>query len=219
MRALLLVSISALVCLPFASALGPAMTIRIDQSSLSVTAANTNQTVVFTGSVSVNKSSALSATVKLTAAVDSGWPATLDPAAMTFTSTTPQKFTCTVVVPSGTPGGNVSRLTVSGTVVVGILQNVAQATSTIEVKGTLPSPINQTTNGTGGTKPSDGSNQTVVQPGLTTTYGPAGLLGYSYVQWAEIAAGVVVALVVLVVVVKVRRRGKAPLEVESLEDS
>jgi hypothetical protein len=215
MRALLLVSIAALVCLPFAAANPvPSMAIKMDQSSLSVNAANASQPVTFTGSVSVNKSAYISATVTLTAAVDSGWQATLSPASMTFTTTTPQSFSCKVVVPAGTPGGNESRLTVSGTVVSGFLQNTATATATIMVTGTLPPPTNQTANGTGGTKPSDGGNQTVVQPGLTTTYGPAGLLGYSYEQWAGIVAVVVVALVAVVIVVRARRRGKAVYTVD-----
>jgi hypothetical protein len=221
MRALVLLSVAVLACLPLAGAAPnpvPSMTIRIDQSSLAVNASNASQTVTFTGSVSVNKSAYLSASVTLSAAVAAGWNASVAPAAMTFTSTSPQSFSCTVVVPAGTPGGNESQLTVSGTVVSGFLQNTAQATAMIRVTGTLPPPANQTGNGTGGTKPSNGNNQTSVPTGLVSNQLSAGFMGYSYEQWAYIAVAAVAVIVAAAAVVRVRRRRKAVYDVGEAAD-
>ena len=221
MRALLFLAVAALVCLPFAGAVPnpvPSMTIRIDQPTLSANASTANQSVTFTGSVSVTKPTYLSATVTLAAAVDSGWQATVNPVSMTFTSTSPQSFACTVVVPAGTPGGNESQLTVSGTVVSGILQSVSEATAMIQVVGKLPPAANQTGNGSGGTKPSTGDNQTYVPPGLVSKTLSEGLLGYSYEQWGYISVAAVAVLVAVVAVVRVRRRRKAVYDVGEAAD-
>jgi hypothetical protein len=219
MRALLFLSVAALVCLPLAGASPvPTIAVRIDQSSLSVNATTNSQPVTFTGSVTITKSAYLSATVTLTAAVDSGWQATVNPVSMTFTTTSPQSFACTVVVPAGTPGGNESQLTVSGTVVSGILQNVAEATAIVKVVGTLPPPANQTGNGTGGTKPSTGDNQTYVPPGLVSKQLSAGFMGYTYEQWGYLSVAAVAVLVAVVAVVRVRRRRKAVYNVDEAAD-
>ena len=219
MRALLVLSIAVLVCLPFAAAAPnpiPSMTIKMDQSSQSVNATTANQSVTFTGSVSISKPTYLSATVTLTGAVDSGWQATVAPASMTFTSTTPQSFAATVVVPGGTAGGNESKLTISGVIVSGFLQSSTTASATILVVGTLPA-TNQTGNNTNGTKP-NGNNQTVIPNGLTTTKGAPGFLGFSYEQWALISVVAVVVLVTVGVYARARRRRRAALEVETVEE-
>jgi len=220
MRALLVLSIAVLVCLPFAAAAPnpiPSMTIKMDQSSQSVNATTANQSVTFTGSVSISKPTYLSATVTLTGAVDSGWQATVAPASMTFTSTTPQSFAATVVVPGGTAGGNESKLTVSGVIVSGFLQNTGSATAVIKVVGNVP-PANQTGNNTNGTQPSNGDNQTSINPGVTTTYGAPGMLGFSYEQWGWGIGVAVVVLVAVGVYVRARRRRRAALEVETVEE-
>jgi hypothetical protein len=222
MRALVLLSVAVLACLPLAGAAPnpvPSLTIKIDQASLSVNASNASQPVTFTGSVTVSKSQYLSATVTLSAAVAAGWNSSVSPSSMTFTTTSPQSFTCTVVVPAATPGGNESQLTVSGTVVSGFLQSGNEATAMVRVVGTLPPPAHQSGNGTGGTKPSGGNNQTSVPTGLVSNPVSAGFLGYSYEQWAYITVAAVAIVVVAGAAVRVRRRRRAPLEVESVEES
>ena len=222
MRALTLVSLAAviLVCLPSASAIGPVPTvsITIDQASETVNATNHNQTVKFTGSVTVTKSAYLSATVTLEATATSGCSATLDPVSMTFTSTTPQTFNCYFVVPGGTPGGNESTLTVSGTVVSGMLQGTDEATAVIKVVGTLPAQPNQSQPGTNTTKPSNGGNSTYIPSGLVSNRLSNGILGYTYEQWGYISAGAVIAILALVAVVRIRRRRNAVYNVDEAAD-
>jgi len=219
MRALLLLSVLVLVSLPFSAASPvPTIEIKIDQASQRVNASNTNQSVVFTGSVTITKSAYLSATVTLAGTVDKGWNSSVSPATMTFTSTAPQTFTCTVTVPGGTPGATDAQLTVDGTVVSGIFQDAGTATSMITIVGTLPPPANQTGNGTGGTKPGGGSNTTVIPTGLGSTPVSDVIFGFSYLQWTIIGVVAVVVLVTALAVVKVRRRKNAPLTVESAED-
>lgn len=219
MRALLLLSIAALVCLPAASALPgvPTIAVRIDQSSLRVNASRSDQPVIFTGSVSITKSPYLSATVTLTGTVNKGWNSSVEPASMTFTTTAPQAFTCTVLVPGGTLGATDAQLSVDGTVVSGIFTNSSAATAMITIMGTLP-PANQTGNGTGGTKPSNGNNTTILPKGWTTTQVSDGLLGFSWTQLSVVGVVAIIALIAVGVTVKVRRRNNAALTVETVEE-
>ena len=218
MRAILLLSMLVLVCLPFSTAYPvPTVAIKIDQSTLRTNASNANQPVIFTGSVTVTKSAYLSATVTLTGSVDKGWNASIEPASMTFTTTAPQAFTCTVTVPAGTPGATDAQLSVNGTVVSGIFQGLGTATAMITIVGTLPPPANQTGNGTGGTKPGNGTNQTTIPDGLESHLVAEVVLGFTYVQWEMIGSVAVVVLISAGAVVKVRSRRKAALMVECVE--
>jgi len=135
---------------------------------------------------------------------------------MTFTTTTPQSFAATVVVPAALPAGLTTDLTVNGVIVSGIFQGTDSASATIKIAGTLPPPTNQTGNNT--TKPSNGDNQTVIPNGLTTTKGAPGFLGFSYEQWALISVVAVVVLLTVGVYARARRRRRAALEVETVEE-
>jgi len=219
MRALVLLSVAVLAVLPFTSALPgpPTITIKIDQSTLRTNASRSNQPVTFTGSVTVAKSPYLGATVSLTSTVDKGWNSSVEPSSMTFTSTAPQTFTCTVTVPGGTPGATDAQLTVNGTVASGIFQNTGTASAMVTIVGTLPPPANQTGNGTNGTKPTNGNNQTGTPTGFVSNQISPGFLGFSNDQWIIISALAVIVVIASVALVSVRRRRKAALDVESVE--
>lgn len=216
MRALLLLA-AALVCLPGASAIPgvPTVAISLDPSSLSVNASNANQSAVFTGTVSVTKSQYLSATVTLTATVNEGWVATVEPASMTFTTTDPQPYTCKVTVPAATPGGTEAHLIVEGTIQSGLLQNSGEDQAVIQVVGTLPS--NQTGNGTGGTKPTTRDNHTQIAPGISSTSVSPGFLGLSNDQWMVLGVVLVVVVAAAGVAVRIRRRKRAAREAGGAE--
>jgi|GEM_PF-2991459 len=216
MRALVLLSVAMLAGLPFASAAPvPTMTIQIDQSSLSVNASNSNQTLVFTGSVAVNKSAYLSATVTLSGTAGEGWPVDVSPTYMTFTTTTPQSFSATVMVPGNLTAGLHTDLTVNGVVVSGIFRSTASDSASIEIVG--PPPANQTGNTTNTTKPSTGGSGNTTIPGFVSNPVTAGFLGFSNEQWVIIAVVAVVALAGAAAAMHARRRRKAPLTVEPEE--
>ena len=219
MRALVLLSAALLVCLPCASASPiPTITITLDQSSASVNATNFSQPVIFTGSVSVNKSDFLSASVSLTSSVLEGWNSVVSPETMTFTTTTPQSFMCTVEVPAGTAGGTEAQLTVEGTVVSGILQAVSTAQATILVVGTLPPPVNQTGNTTNTTDPTNGGSQNTTIPGFVSNTVAPGFLGFSNDQWMVIGVIAVVVLIGAAVGVRSLRRRRSVYDVDEGAD-
>jgi uncharacterized membrane protein len=72
--------------------------------------------------------------VTLTSTTDIGWVSQVSPTTAVFTSTTPQSFTCTVVVPQGTANAQYGKLTVNGRAVAGGLQSTAVTEGIIAVE-------------------------------------------------------------------------------------
>ena len=71
--------------------------------------------------------------VTLTSSTDIGWVSQVSPTTAVFTSTTPQSFTCTVVVPQGTANSQYGNLVVNGRAVAGGLQSMAETKGIISV--------------------------------------------------------------------------------------
>jgi len=147
------------------------------------------------GSCTVDKLPIERATVSLTSSTDVGWVTQISPTTMVFTSTAPQPFTCTVVVPQGTPNMT-GTLVVNGRAVAAGLQSTAEARAVIMNIGPPPyvPPANVTGNGTG---PQGGPvNQTANLTGGNGTANAAasgrGFLGLPNDLWMAAAAAVLV---------------------------
>jgi len=74
--------------------------------------------VTITGQMSIDKLPVERCGVSLRSSMDVGWPHQLSPTTAVFTSTTPQSFTCTVVVPQGTPQDLTGNLLIAAHIVV-----------------------------------------------------------------------------------------------------
>jgi len=89
--------------------------------------------VTFTGQMSIDKLPVERCVVTLTSSTDIGWVSQVSPTTAVFTSTTPQSFTCTVVVPQGTANSQYGNLVVNGRAVAGGLQSMAETKGIISV--------------------------------------------------------------------------------------
>jgi len=91
-------------------------------------------TVTFTGEVSVDKLPVQRAVVMLESSVDTGWVSQVSPSTAVFTSTTPQSFTVTAVVPARTLSTLKGMLVVKATMNSGGLtaEDTANATITVD---------------------------------------------------------------------------------------
>lgn len=112
----------------------PALQIRLDTAQLEARPTESAQgTAPFTGSVTLDKLPVERVTVDLTASTDTGWAAAISPSTMVFTSTQPQPFSVTVIVPQATLATTVGTLKIDGRAVGGGLQDTASATAQITV--------------------------------------------------------------------------------------
>jgi len=220
MRAFLWISILAILGLPMASSIPaptiPELVIKFDQASVSVNASNRSQSIAFTGQVTVTKSPYLKATVSLQASVDKGWDATVDPSQMTFTSTEPQSFNCTVDVLQNTPGGTTVRLIVNGSISSGIFVNTANATAAITVTGSLPASTNQSGVGKPGGNLTDTGNPATWG---NNSAGKNDIMGQLRNNALPLGATVVVILFVAAVAGYARLRSKRNADVLSVEET
>jgi hypothetical protein len=219
MRAFIWISILAILGLPVVSSIPaptiPELEIKFDQASSSVNANASSQSVIFTGQVTVTKSPYLKAIVSLQASIDRGWDAVVVPSQMTFTSTDPQPFNCTVDIPPSTPGGMTAHLIINGSISSGIFVNTANATAAIMVTGTLPVSANQSGSG----KP--GGNQTDTGNSATWGNGSAGkndIFGQLGKNALPFTATVVIIILVASVAGYVRIRSKRDAKVQVIEE-
>lgn len=97
--------------------------------------------VRFDGTAMVDKPPIVRCVVTLNSATDVGWVSQVTPTSMVFTSTAPQSFTVTVVIPQGTPSMQ-GRLLVNGRAVAAGLQSLAEVSAIIDVTG--PASLNLT---------------------------------------------------------------------------
>jgi hypothetical protein len=90
--------------------------------------------VTFTGQVSVDKLPVQRAVVTLESSVDAGWACQISPSTAVFTSTTPQSFDVTAVVPEGTLSTVAGKLLVRAAMTSGgqTAEDTANATITVD---------------------------------------------------------------------------------------
>jgi len=174
----------------------PVLALKLDPSAATVcTNASSPGIFTFNGTCTVDKLPIERATVTLSSSTDVGWATTLSPTTMVFTSTAPQSFTCTVVVPQGTPNMT-GTLAVYGRAVAAGLQSTAETKAVINNIG--PPPYVPPANGTGnGTAPAGGPvDQTAnLTGGNGTSNIPdsgRGLLGVPNDYWMAAAAAILV---------------------------
>jgi hypothetical protein len=112
----------------------PVLSIRLDAASQNAHATESAPGVVqFTGQVAIDKLPAERCVVTLTASTDIGWPAQVSPLLTVFTNTTPQPFTCSVIIPAGTANSQFGNLIINGRAVAGGLQSLAETKAIIAV--------------------------------------------------------------------------------------
>lgn len=139
--ALILIIIAALALPPQVSGAPPdqapeiiGVSIRLDQPLQEALVTEQSPGIVtFTGQVAVDKPPALRAVVTLESSVDTGWVCSISPSTAVFTSTTPQSFTATAVVPEKTPSTLTGKFLVKATVTSGGQSSEATANGTITV--------------------------------------------------------------------------------------
>ncbi len=98
------------------------------------TAGGAATTVTFSGRMGIDKLSVERCVVTLTASTDTGWAAGVTPTVAVFTSTTPQSFNCTVVVPAGTLQNQTASLSVKCHAQAGGLEYNAETKGLIRVE-------------------------------------------------------------------------------------
>jgi len=113
----------------------PVLTLRLDPSSQpSQPTESSIGSVMFTGTATIDKFPVERLVATLNPSCDQGWVSIMSPTTMVFTSTTPQTFTVSVVIPQDTPNNIQGKLTVDGRAIGGGLQsNAAQASAIITV--------------------------------------------------------------------------------------
>jgi hypothetical protein len=113
----------------------PVLTLKLDPSQQASQPTESNiGSVTFTGTATIDKFPVERLVATLSPSCDQGWVSTMSPTTMVFTSTTPQTFTVSVVIPQDTPNNIQGKLTIDGKAVGGGLQSQpAQASSTITV--------------------------------------------------------------------------------------
>lgn len=128
----LLVSLSA----PAGAAPGvvPVFALRMDQAAQPARVTEgSSGTVQFTGQMTIDKLPVERCVVTLTSSTDTGWSSQVAPTTAVFTGTAPQRFSCTVIVPQGTPAGLTGNLTVRGRAVESGHQMHAEARAVVAV--------------------------------------------------------------------------------------
>jgi hypothetical protein len=171
----------------------PVMALKIEPAMATVYTNSSSPSIVsFNGTCTVDKLPIERATVSLASSTDVGWVTQISPTTMVFTSTTPQSFTCTVVIPQGTPNMT-GTLKVDGRVVAAGLQSTAETKALITNIGPPPfvPPANETANSTAAAAVTlnQTGNRTAVNG--TSGAGPsAGLLGLSNNIWMAAAVAV-----------------------------
>jgi hypothetical protein len=195
-----LLLISSIACMgPVQGAVNPVpvLAIKLDQAMATVyTNSSAPSIVVINGSCTVDKLPIERATVTLTSSTDVGWVSQISPTTMVFTSTAPQSFTCTVVVPQGTPNMT-ATLVVDGRAVAGGLQSTTETKALITNIGPPPyvPPANQTGNGTAAQEGLANRTANITDQNGTARAGATGggMLGMPNDLWIATAAVVVVA--------------------------
>jgi len=113
----------------------PVLALRLDAASQSARVTESSPGIVtFTGQATIDKLPVERCVVTLTSSTDIGWVTQISPSTAVFTSTTPQAFSCTVVVPQGTPNSLFGNLVINGRAVAGGLQNTAETKGIINVE-------------------------------------------------------------------------------------
>jgi len=218
MRALPWLSAAVLLILPLAGAVPnpvPVLAIRLDQTSQSASVNNSSPGIlVFTGNCTVDKLPISRCVVTLTASTDIEALASPSPATMVFTSTTPQAFTCSVVITQGSPNST-GTLTITGTAVANGIQSTAETKALIFVYDPDPigPPVNQTGNGSASPAPANSTGNVTILP--VSTGGAGGWLGIGNDYW--MALTVVLLLVAVIAAAARARRNRRALDVHGDE--
>jgi hypothetical protein len=171
----------------------PVLTLRLEPAMVTVNTNSSSPTIVqFNGTCTVDKMPIERATVTLTSSTDVGWVSQVSPTTMVFTATTPQAFTCTVVIPQGTPNMT-GTLVVNGRAVAAGLQSTAETKALITNIGPPPyvPPANWTANATVPAENAINRTNNQTAENGTSGAGPsAGLLGLSNNIWMAAAVAV-----------------------------
>jgi hypothetical protein len=93
----------------------PVLTLKLDPSQQASQPTESNiGSVTFTGTATIDKFPVERLVATLSPSCDQGWVSTMSPTTMVFTSTTPQTFTVSVVIPQDTPNNIQGKLTIDG---------------------------------------------------------------------------------------------------------
>ena len=112
----------------------PVLAVKLDSASQNARVTESAPGIVtFTGQMSIDKLPVERCVVTLASSTDIGWVTTISPSTAVFTGTTPQSFTCTVVVPQGTSNSQFGNLVINGRAVAGGLQSTAETKGIIAV--------------------------------------------------------------------------------------
>lgn len=113
----------------------PALTVSLEPSSQTAVVSESAQgSVQFTGTIRIDKLPVERIVVTLTASVDTGWAAQCTPSSMVFTSTQPQSFSATVVVPPACDSTIIGTLKVDAIATGGGFRVPATAQAIVTVK-------------------------------------------------------------------------------------
>jgi len=198
MKTLLWVAVIALAGFPFSAAAPnpmPAMTISMDPSALTVNATAAQVSAVFNGEVMMDKLQVQTVTVDLVSSVDIGLAIGVEPHQMTFTTTEPQTFTCTVKVPLGTPL-TYAQVYVNATGKTTLFTITGSCAAILYVDGPAPphSSGNTTSNSTKNqTRPGEGNPTSSSGTGNDANF----LLGMSKERFMLVAASATVIVIVV----------------------
>jgi hypothetical protein len=189
----------------------------MDLTDITVNAYYGPVNATFTGRVQVDKLPPQTVIVTLEAHVNTSWSISIEPAQMTFTSSGYQNFTCTVIVPQGTPR-TTAQVLVNGTGRTTVFIVKSNCNSTLKVEGpAYPYPSGNTTS-------NSTQNQTLPGNGNSTSNSSAVnggdyLLGLSKERFMLVAASAAVIVIAVAIVAFVRSRRKGAVEVvEVVED-
>ena len=112
----------------------PVLAVRLDSANQNARVTESSPGIVtFTGQASIDKLPVEYCVVTLNSSTDIGWISLVSPSTAVFTSTTPQSFTCTVIVPPGTPNSEYGNLVINGRAVAGGMQSAATTKGIIAV--------------------------------------------------------------------------------------
>ncbi len=113
----------------------PVLAIRLDAPGQSARVTEGEIGIVtFTGRMSIDKLPVEYCVVTLNASTDTGWVSLVSPTTAVFTNTTPQPFTCIVIVPQGTPNNLSGNIFILGRAVAGGLWSTAGTRGIVSVE-------------------------------------------------------------------------------------
>jgi len=107
--------------------LNPTLSLKFNSASqYSQATESTSAMIIVTGNISIEAIPVERCVVTLSSSTDIGWISQVSPTVVVFTSTTPQSFTCNVIVPAGTPFSQYGNLIIRGHAVACGYQDTAE---------------------------------------------------------------------------------------------